>query len=196
MLGFPCSSVINEFVCSAGIRLRCRRLGFNSWVWKIPWRRKCQSTPVFFPGKSHGQRRLAGCSSWVARVRHDLRLNHHKCILQGFFFFYFTIWYWFCHTSTWIRHVYTCIPHSEPPSHLPPHPIPLGHPSAPAPSTLYHALNLDWCFVSHMIIYMVQCHSRISSCPHPLPQSPKDRFFFFLIQKVTIFQLKKLDFLS
>ena len=30
----------------------------------------------------------------------------------------------------------------NPPSHLPPHPIPLGHPSAPAPSTLYHALNL------------------------------------------------------
>ena len=25
--------------------------------------------------------------------------------------------------------------HPEPPSHLPPHPIPLGHPSAPAPST-------------------------------------------------------------
>ena len=30
------------------------------------------------------------------------------------------------------------------PSHLPPHPIPLGHPSALAPSILYHALNLDW----------------------------------------------------
>ena len=26
---------------------------------------------------------------------------------------------------------------------FPPHPIPLGHPSAPAPSTLSHALNLD-----------------------------------------------------
>ena len=25
-------------------------------------------------------------------------------------------------------------PHPEPPSHLPPHPIPLGHPSAPAPA--------------------------------------------------------------
>ena len=30
------------------------------------------------------------------------------------------------------------------PSHLPPHTIPLGHPSAPAPSILYHASNLDW----------------------------------------------------
>ena len=28
------------------------------------------------------------------------------------------------------------------------------HPSAPAPSILYHASNLDWRFVSHRIIYM------------------------------------------
>ena len=57
---------------------------------------------------------------------------------------------------------------------LNPHPIPLGHPSAPAPSTLYHALNLDWQFVSHVIIYMFQCQSPISSSPRALPQSPKD----------------------
>ena len=29
---------------------------------------------------------------------------------------YFTILYWFCHTSTWIRHRYTHVPHLEPPS--------------------------------------------------------------------------------
>ena len=29
---------------------------------KIPWRRKWQPTPVFLPGKSHGQRNLAGYS--------------------------------------------------------------------------------------------------------------------------------------
>ena len=44
--------------------------------------------------------------------------------------------------------VYMCSP-SWTPLHLPPHPIPLGHPSAPAPSTLSHASNLDWRFVSH-----------------------------------------------
>ena len=27
---------------------------------KIPWRRKWQPTPVFLPGKSHGQRSLVG----------------------------------------------------------------------------------------------------------------------------------------
>ena len=31
---------------------------------KIPWSRKWQPTPVFLPGKSHGQRSLAGLSPW------------------------------------------------------------------------------------------------------------------------------------
>ena len=78
------------------------------------------------------------------------------------------------HILTWIRHGCTHVPHPESPSHLPPHSIPLGHPSAPAPSTLYHASNLDWWSISHMIIYMFQCHSPKSSHPRPLPQSPKD----------------------
>ena len=79
----------------------------------------------------------------------------------------------FCHTLTWISHGCTCVPHPEPLSHLPPHPIPLGHPSAPAPSTLSHASNLDWRSVSHMIIYMFQCYSLKSSHSRLLPQSPK-----------------------
>ena len=50
-----------------------RRPGFDSWVGKIPWRRKWQPTPVFLPGESHGQRSLAGYTAHgVARVRHDL----------------------------------------------------------------------------------------------------------------------------
>ena len=79
----------------------------------------------------------------------------------------------FCHTLTWISHRCTCVPHREPPLHLPPHPIPLSHPSAPALSTLSHASNLDWQSVSH-IIYMLQCYSLNSSHLRFLPQSPKD----------------------
>ena len=41
----------------------------------------------------------------------------------------------FCHTLTWISHGFTCIPHPDPPSHLPLYPIPLGLPSAPGRST-------------------------------------------------------------
>ena len=38
----------------------------------------------------------------------------------------------------------TRVPYAETPSGLPPQPIPQSHPSAPAPSTLSHASNLDW----------------------------------------------------
>ena len=34
------------------------------WVGKILWRRTWQSTPVFLPGKFHGQMRLVGYSPW------------------------------------------------------------------------------------------------------------------------------------
>ena len=41
-----------------------RRHGRDPWVVKIPWRRPWQLTPVFLPGKFHGQRSLAGCILW------------------------------------------------------------------------------------------------------------------------------------
>ena len=78
-------------------------------------------------------------------------------LLDLFYFFsvmfYFSIWIFFpfvfiswrlmtlqycsgfCHTLTWISHGFTCVPHPDPPSHLPLHPIPLGLPNAPGPST-------------------------------------------------------------
>ena len=102
-----------------------------------------------------------------------------SCFLSFFFFNFilflnFTILYWFCQTSKWIHHRYTCVHHPEPSSLLPPHTIPLGHPSAPAPSIQCHASNLDWRLIPYMILYVFQCHSPKSSHPLPLPQSPKD----------------------
>ena len=62
-----------------------------------------------------------------------------------FFFFTFIFISWrlitlqyccgICHTLTWISHGFTCIPHPDPPCHLPLYPIPLGLPSAPGPNT-------------------------------------------------------------
>ena len=43
---------------------RHKRSWFNSWVRKIPWRRKGPPTPVFLLGESHGQRSPAGYSLW------------------------------------------------------------------------------------------------------------------------------------
>ena len=56
MQGFPDGSAGKESACNA------RDPGFDLWVKKIPWRREWQPTPVFLPGKSHGQRILVGYS--------------------------------------------------------------------------------------------------------------------------------------
>ena len=50
-----------------------RRRGLDPWSRKTPGRRKWEPTPVFLPGKSHGQRSLLGYSPWGRkRVGHDL----------------------------------------------------------------------------------------------------------------------------
>ena len=46
---------------------QCRRCRFDPWVGKISWRRKWQPTPVFLPGKSHGQQSLEGYSPWSGK---------------------------------------------------------------------------------------------------------------------------------
>ena len=62
---------------------QCRRREFNPWVWKMPWKRKWQPTPVFLPGKSHRQRSLVGYSPWDHRVGHDLSTKEqmHTCFV-------------------------------------------------------------------------------------------------------------------
>ena len=46
----------------------------------IFWRREWQSTPVFLPGKSHGQRSLVGYSPWGCKeldmTENDLARMH------------------------------------------------------------------------------------------------------------------------
>ena len=60
---------------------QCRRCGFDPWVGKTPWIRTWPPTPVFLPGKSHGQRSLADCSPYGRRVGHDLaaKQQHGRC---------------------------------------------------------------------------------------------------------------------
>ena len=92
--------------------LRCWRVclqygrpGFDPWVGKIPWRRKWQPSPVFLPGKSHGQRNLAGYSQWGHRVGHDWVTNtsilsYFGLSLDSLFLFMCVIYYrfWFAVT--------------------------------------------------------------------------------------------------
>ena len=62
--GFPGGSAVKKLPANAG------DVGLDPGVRKITWRRKWQPTPVFLPGKSHGQRNLAGDGPWGRRVRH------------------------------------------------------------------------------------------------------------------------------
>ena len=102
---------------------------------------------------------LCHISKWIHKVLNSSFLTSNYFVPVNkvpnwmwalFFYLYFIlifsfiILYWFCHISTWICHSYTHVPHPEPSSLLPPHPIPLGHPRAPAPSIQYCALKLDW----------------------------------------------------
>ena len=61
------------------IYLQCRRLRFDSWVRKIPWRREWQPTPVFWPGESIPWRKEPGRLQTMGsqRVRHDCVTNTH-----------------------------------------------------------------------------------------------------------------------
>ena len=63
--GFPGGSVVKNL--PAVQEMQVHSLGGED-----PRRRKRLPTPVFLPGESHGQRSLAGSSSWGHKnVRHD-----------------------------------------------------------------------------------------------------------------------------
>ena len=61
IVGFPGDASSKESACQSR---RSKRLRFDTWVGKIPWRRNWQPTSVFLPGKLHGQRSLEGYSPW------------------------------------------------------------------------------------------------------------------------------------
>ena len=50
--------------CCSGKESTCKCRRLHPWVGKIPWNRKWQPTPVFLPGKFHGQRSLVSYSPW------------------------------------------------------------------------------------------------------------------------------------
>ena len=62
---------------------RRKRLGFDPWVRKIPWRREWLPTPVLSPGKSHEQRSLAGYSPWGHKESETTEAAQHTDTQQG-----------------------------------------------------------------------------------------------------------------
>ena len=65
--GFPGGTMVKNPLANAG---DTRDVGSFSWGEKMPWSRKRQPTPVFLPGKFHGQRSLVDYSPWGHTVGH------------------------------------------------------------------------------------------------------------------------------
>ena len=76
--GLPVGTVEENPPANAERHRRCR---FNPWVGRIPWKRKWQHTPVFLPGKSHGQRSLVGYGPWGCKeldMTEQLSMHTHR----------------------------------------------------------------------------------------------------------------------
>ena len=85
-MGFPGGSD-GKRICQ-----QCRRLRFNPWVRKIPWRSDWLPTPVFLPGESNRQRSLAGyplkghkesdVSEWLTHTHTHTHTHTQKNVYQ------------------------------------------------------------------------------------------------------------------
>ena len=74
-LGFPGGASGKEPTCQCR---RPKRHRFDPLVGKIPWRRAWQSTPLFLPRESHGQRSLADYSPWGRKVLDMTESTQHS----------------------------------------------------------------------------------------------------------------------
>ena len=103
-----------------------------------------------------------------------------KCLWSFFFLIDWLIYFnWrlitlqycsgFCHTLTCISHGCTCVPHPEPLSHLPPHPIPQGHPVSCIEPGLVICFTYDNIHVSMLLCQIIP--------PLPSPIESKRLFF-------------------
>ena len=73
--GFPGGASSKESACQCR---RCNGLGLDTWVGKIPWRRKCQPALVFFLGKIPWTEEPGGLQFMeLQRIRHDWAESTH-----------------------------------------------------------------------------------------------------------------------
>ena len=67
-----------EPACQCRSQKRCWS---DPQIRKIPWRRVWQPTPVFLPGKSHGQRSLESYSQWGRKELDTTEATQHMTLL-------------------------------------------------------------------------------------------------------------------
>ena len=159
--------------------------GWNSGLLQRRWilyHPRQQGSPSGDNEQLKEQRSCDPESFWEEKDKKYTAQRSFPCIsflFSFFFFFKFIFISWrlitvqycsgFCHTLTWISHGFTCVPHPDPPSLLPPHPIPLGLPSAPARSTcLMHPTWAGDLFTLDSIVVSMLFSQNIPPSPSPI----------------------------
>ena len=95
------------------------RPGFNLWVGKIPWRRNWQPTPVLLPGEVHGERSLAGYSSWDCKELDTTEILSHMHMGSKWFWKWLMLW-----RGSWsetVKRLEKTTPASDCRAHMPSH---------------------------------------------------------------------------
>ena len=104
--------------------LQCRRPGFNTWVGKIPWRRKWEPISSCVFGDPGSRRRMVSGSLWVRKMKEGARIRGHisapglpqgraewfhkdlvstQWIHRRISFLHLTTWSWGCHSASPFR---------------------------------------------------------------------------------------------
>ena len=104
---------------------------------------------------------MYGCESWTVKKAEHLTIDafffppmRNVLFVFNFIIIIIILTLQYCIGFAIHQHASATGVHMFPILNPPPHTIPLGHPNAPAPSFLYPASNLNWQFVSYMILYM------------------------------------------
>ena len=122
--------------------------------------------------------------TWLSLL-HWSRVTSVGALLYFSLSLFFLICSGFCHTLKWNSHGFTCVPHHDPPSHLPLHPLPLGFP-------VHQVRALVSCIQPGLVICFTLDNIHVSMLfswnipPSPSPTESKSlfctsvSFFFFL----------------
>ena len=104
-------ATVGFFISGKEPACQCRRHRFDSWVGKIPWRRKWQPTPIFLPGESHRQRSLEGYRPWGCKELDTTAHTHTNYRRDQ----WVLLWSLCLRQSVWVtepwkpRHLYLCV---------------------------------------------------------------------------------------
>ena len=122
-----------------------------------------------------------GWTGWISLQSKGLsRVFSNTTVQKQFFlilFLNFTILYWFCQISKWIRHRYTCVPHPKPSSLLPP-PSPY-HPSGSSQCTSpKHPVSCIEPGPAYCFIYYIHVSKPFSQIIPPSPSPTESKKLF------------------